>query len=83
MEHCPQLCTSPTILQNLHLKMLIHRARIPVRVADQGHDWLLDGLAATESSVAMTFPLTNVYPCTIYPCILTCADGRLTQTHSN
>lgn len=57
----PRTAALDRILQSLHSKMLIHRARVPVRVADQLLDWLLDGLAATRSSIAMTFPLTRVY----------------------
>lgn len=65
MEHCPQLyALSSNPPESPIEDMLTHRARVPVRVADQGRDWLIDGLAATESSVAMTFPLTKVYTCT-------------------
>lgn len=59
----PALSRKLEILQTLHLRMLIHRARVPVRVVDQLLDWLVDGLAATGSSIAMTFPLTKAYPC--------------------
>lgn len=62
MKHCPkfQLQTHPAIPQRshrrLHLKTIILRARVPVRIADQGLDWLKDGLGCDRKLGSYDLP---------------------------